>query len=148
MTTDFGKRLAKAREDAGFTQDQLAELSGIAQSTIAAAERGGAGSRKTATLAKLCGVDAYWLETGEGTPNPQGLAIAEPSAIYLAPTRAAKPNLGMTILQLAQFLSDVSDIARLGIAPLLSELATRPEEAEELAEHITALASRRSKQAG
>jgi phage repressor protein C with HTH and peptisase S24 domain len=46
---------------------QLAEKTGIPQSTISTAERMGSGSRETPVYAKACGVDAHWLATGEGT---------------------------------------------------------------------------------
>lgn len=66
MATEFGKRLKAAREHAKLTQDELAELVGLAQSTIAAAENSGAGSRKTAQIAAVCKVRASWLANGDG----------------------------------------------------------------------------------
>lgn len=66
MATDFGKRLRAAREHAGLTQTELASKIPMAQSTLAAAETSGDGSRVIAQLAHHCGVNAYWLATGEG----------------------------------------------------------------------------------
>lgn len=86
MATEFGKRLRMAREHAGLTQTQLADLAGLAQSTIGTAEATGNGSRKTTQIATICGVSATWLATGEGpmllvgagTPIP----AREPPATY------------------------------------------------------------------
>ena len=66
MSTDFGKRLKIAREQAGLTQERLALLAKMAQSTLAAAESKGHGSRKAPQLAAACGVNAHWLATGDG----------------------------------------------------------------------------------
>jgi SOS-response transcriptional repressor LexA len=66
MSTDFGKRLKAARAHAQLSQEQLAKRIGMAQSTLAAAESTGHGSRKTPQLAAACGVNAHWLATGEG----------------------------------------------------------------------------------
>ena len=67
MATEYGKRLKAARHHAGLTQDDLAERTGLPQSTISTAEREGHGSASTPIYAKACGVDALWLATGEGS---------------------------------------------------------------------------------
>lgn len=66
MATEYGSRLKQARQYARLTQVQLAEKTGIAQSTISTAERKGNGSTDTAVYAQTCGVNAVWLETGAG----------------------------------------------------------------------------------
>ena len=66
MATDFGKRLASSRKLAGFTQKQLAPLVGMSQSNLSELETVSFESGKTAQLARHCGVDAYWLATGDG----------------------------------------------------------------------------------
>ena len=66
MASEFGKRLAQAREHAGLTQVELAAKVPMAQSTLASAEAGGDGSRMTVQIARVCGVNPYWLATGEG----------------------------------------------------------------------------------
>lgn len=68
--TEYGLRLKTARKHAGLTQTELAEITGIPQSTISTAERMGNGSRETPVYAKACGVDAHWLATGQGTMVP------------------------------------------------------------------------------
>lgn len=72
MATEFGKRLKAAREHAGLTQDELAAIVGLAQSTIASAEARGDGSRKTAQIAAACKVRPAWLASGEGAMTDDG----------------------------------------------------------------------------
>lgn len=66
MATEYGSRLREARRRAKLTQVDLSKKTGIPQSTISTAERLGNGSAETAVYAKVCGVDAHWLATGEG----------------------------------------------------------------------------------
>lgn len=72
MATDYGKRLKQARKHARLTQEQLSAKTSIPQSTISTAERLGQGSSETPVYAKVCGVDAHWLATGEGSMLPGG----------------------------------------------------------------------------
>ncbi|MDR0770730.1 MAG: helix-turn-helix domain-containing protein, partial [Burkholderiales bacterium] len=74
MKTTFDARFKKARGNAGLTQGQLAkkiaEKTGekTTQTTISDIETGKQQSATfTATAAHICGVDAFWLETGKGT---------------------------------------------------------------------------------
>lgn len=66
VATDFGKRVAAARKHARRTQKQLAPLVGMSQSNLSELETVAHESGKTAQLAYHCGVNAYWLATGEG----------------------------------------------------------------------------------
>ena len=114
MTTDFGKRLKAAREHAGLTQEQLRLKAGIAQSTLAAAEAKGHGSRKTPQLATACGVNAHWLATGEGymldTPGPspdrvppeKGAHNERPQALNLS---QRTPNIGPITIEWESIMS-------------------------------------------
>lgn len=70
MATEYGNRLRIARKKAGLTQIELSKVTGIAQSTISTAEREGYGSGETPVYAKVCGVSALWLATGEGPMEP------------------------------------------------------------------------------
>lgn len=101
MATEFGKRLATARERAGFTQSELAAKVPMAQSTLASAEASGDGSRLTAQLAHHCGVSAYWLATGAGdmlagvlpyqTPSPALRDLPQALPAVLAALAALPP---------------------------------------------------------
>lgn len=75
MTTDFAKRLKEARAHAGLTQEQLAEQADMSQSAIGDLESKRHGSRRTATLASICGVSALWLESGEGLMSADAAAL-------------------------------------------------------------------------
>lgn len=70
--TLFGKRLFDAREAAGLKQEDVCERIGIAQGTLSGLERSASASRHTAMLAKIYGVDAHWLATGQGQARPVG----------------------------------------------------------------------------
>ncbi|WKT59133.1 helix-turn-helix transcriptional regulator [Microbulbifer thermotolerans] len=59
-------RVRAARKKAGLTQAQLAEKTGLDQSSISNLERGKSLSSTHAyQIADACGVDAAWLITGE-----------------------------------------------------------------------------------
>lgn len=60
-------RIKEARKDAKLTQIELADRSGVKQSTISDLERGvSRGTTSLAQLASALGVSALWLETGKG----------------------------------------------------------------------------------
>jgi transcriptional regulator with XRE-family HTH domain len=64
----IGTRLKEARKAAGLTQVDLAERSGMKQSTISDLEIGKSrGTTNLALLASIVGVNALWLETGKGS---------------------------------------------------------------------------------
>ncbi|MEH3087416.1 MAG: LexA family transcriptional regulator [Xylophilus ampelinus] len=62
----FGHRLLQARKHARLTQVQLARAVGMAQGTLAEAEKTASGSSYTAQLAAATGVRPAWLASGEG----------------------------------------------------------------------------------
>jgi transcriptional regulator with XRE-family HTH domain len=62
----YGERLYLARTRAKLSQPAFAAAAGIAQSTLSELERTGQGSAKNSTFARLTGVRAEWLETGNG----------------------------------------------------------------------------------
>ena len=70
MATEYGLRLRAARKRAKMTQIEASKASGIPQSTISTSERESHGSSETPVYAKLYGVDAHWLATGEGEMLP------------------------------------------------------------------------------
>ena len=75
MTTEFGKRLKKAREFAGLTQVQLARDTATPLSTLASAESEGSGSSHAVLWADRCGIDPMWLTTGKGKMNPSKMEV-------------------------------------------------------------------------
>ncbi|OBX36953.1 HTH-type transcriptional regulator PrtR [Halomonas elongata] len=63
----IGDRVRRARKKAGLTQKELGDKVGLKQATISGLEKGD--SRSSAYLvqiARICGVNADWLATGEG----------------------------------------------------------------------------------
>lgn len=64
--TDFGSRLVRARKSAGLTQAELAERTGLGQTTISDAERISTSSTYLVQIAQALGVSPAWLATGEG----------------------------------------------------------------------------------
>lgn len=70
MRESLAARLKSARKAAGITQEQLAKLSGIAQSDISKIERGSTlNPAGLVELAIALKVDPFWLKTGEGLPS-------------------------------------------------------------------------------
>ncbi len=62
----FSDRLNVAMKNAGYTQGALAKAVGMAQSSINQLLNKASGSRKTVEIAKVLGVSAEWLASGEG----------------------------------------------------------------------------------
>lgn len=64
---EYKERIKKARAYAGLKQDQLADAVGVKQASISDLETGKSQSSSySASIAKACGVDPVWLETGKG----------------------------------------------------------------------------------
>ncbi|MGJ8525209.1 HTH-type transcriptional regulator PrtR [Halomonadaceae bacterium LMG 33818] len=74
-----GKRVRKARKQAGLNQAELAEKIGIRQATISELENSLGSTTHLVSIAKACGVNVDWLATGEGEmlPSMQSPIIAE-----------------------------------------------------------------------
>ncbi len=69
-STSFGERLKAARTQAGLSQYDLEEKSGVKQSIISRLERGILKkSTDIVSLANACNVSVYWLQTGQGEKN-------------------------------------------------------------------------------
>lgn len=68
----IGMRIKASRERASLTQPQLAKAVGMSQSALSELESGASKTTgKLAAIAKECGVNAYWLETGKGSMIPE-----------------------------------------------------------------------------
>ncbi|MHC3136242.1 helix-turn-helix domain-containing protein [Acinetobacter nosocomialis] len=64
-------RLKEARKKAGKSQKDVVEAVGITQSALSQLETGlVSNSAHLPSIAKFLGVDAYWLQTGEGSAKP------------------------------------------------------------------------------
>lgn len=92
---EYKDRIKAARKHAQLTQIDLANRVGIDQATVSGLERGRyQRSSYTASIAKVCGVSAIWLEAGTGTMlqgvGDQSLDDLESSNIEpaLAPSRS------------------------------------------------------------
>lgn len=71
MINSFRERLKYARTKKQYSQQELADKSGVSQSTIGSYESGErCSSRNIAQIAAVLGVSPYWLETGKGEENP------------------------------------------------------------------------------
>ncbi|WP_429498915.1 XRE family transcriptional regulator [Robbsia andropogonis] len=70
--SNIGQRLAEARANKGWSQEDLAMRAGVSQGTIGHLESGrNSSSRKLAELAAALGVTAEWLATGKGDRDAQ-----------------------------------------------------------------------------
>lgn len=68
---EYKDRIKAARTNAKLTQAALADAVGIKQASISELETGKSlSSTYNATIAKACGVDPVWLETGRGRMLP------------------------------------------------------------------------------
>lgn len=130
MSSEFGKRLKLARERAGLTQPQLASLVPMAQSTLASAESGGDGSRLTARLAHHCGVDAYWLATGEGSMLGP---LHEPAGRYQAP---AEPDLAAALRVVLRALVGISPMRWAAVRSQLDHITANPASLDDAAREL------------
>lgn len=75
---NYSQRLKAARKHAKLTQAELSKAVGITQTSISDLERGkSASSTFSASIARICGVSALWLETGEGKMTVDGAGSAE-----------------------------------------------------------------------
>lgn len=89
----YAARLKRAREHAKLNQTGLADELGLKPQAIQYLENpsnNARGSKHTANIARICGVNAHWLETGKGTMLAEGHAAKQPDAEYEALPREAR----------------------------------------------------------
>ena len=114
--TEFGSRVIRARKHAQLTQHGLSAATGIKQSTIAEMEVSGQSSLMTPQIARACGVDAYWLATGEGQMlvKDEGAETSEAERIQSAMEALSKVLIG------------ADEDTRATVGELLAAMATAP----------------------
>jgi len=107
----LAQRLTQARAAIGMSQEQVAQAVGITQPSYSALERGiSKSTSKIGSLAHVFGVDAYWLETGEGQ-HRRG-QVSESGAPYRLPGEQRR---------LLQLLSRLSARKRRALLDFLQE---------------------------
>jgi hypothetical protein len=111
-----------------MTQHDLGAAAGIKQSTIAEMEVSGQSSLWTPQIARACGVDAYWLATGEG---PMLGRQAEPPATQI--------DLARALEVLTKVLQEADESVLLAVKPLLSAMAADPPTAKNKSDLILKL---------
>lgn len=85
--SNYATRLKKAREHAGLNQTELAARLHVKPQAIQYLENEiklARGSKYTASIARICGVDAHWLATGEGSMALGARTAREATASYEA----------------------------------------------------------------
>jgi SOS-response transcriptional repressor LexA len=91
---NFGQRLKAARKYAGLTQTTLATKVGMDQTTISDLERGKSSSSSfCASIAKTCGVDALWLETGQGDMRPKETSSPTDNGVNVEPLQVHEASV-------------------------------------------------------
>lgn len=95
---EYKDRIKRARKHAGLVQQQLASLTGITQASISELETGKSqASSYSASIAKACGVDPLWLETGRGemiAENDGSLITPSESDYAMIPMYSANGECG------------------------------------------------------
>ncbi len=78
----FAERVRIARDAAGLTQEQLAELVGVSQPGIRKLERGALSSRHLVKIAIACRVRPEWLQSGEGEMEADRHPLRSPDGAH------------------------------------------------------------------
>lgn len=89
---NLGGRVKQRRNQLGWSQERLAQVSGVGQGTISKMERT---DQETTTflveLADALGVSPQWLRTGkESNASSDSMAVKEPPAEYEVDAKTAK----------------------------------------------------------
>ena len=127
--TEFATRVIAARKHAKLTQHGLGAATGIKQSTISEMEVSGQSSLMTPQIARACGVDAYWLATGEGPMLGPG-ALNRPDE---------REQLEAALDVLATALQKADKNALIAVERLLGTMAAEPADAKNKSDLILKL---------
>lgn len=114
--TDFGARLYEARVAAGLSQRDACRALGLSPPTLSEAERYSQGSSHVARFARLYGVSAEWLSTGQGVREAHGQVDAfgprlSPAALEIAQQFDAAPADRKRVLY-AVILDEIRRLSR------------------------------------
>ena len=121
---------------AEINQKELVKRTGLAQSTVSSALNRSNGSSDTPAYAKACGVDPYWLATGDGemaqSPSPTyPLVTASNKPLARMDSAGAATKTIATLEQiteaLAGYLAGMDEDARDDAGDILRKLAHKPE---------------------
>ena len=132
VRSEYGTRLVMARKHAGLTQHAVAKAVGMSQSAYAGAETTGQGSTYTSQLAAVCGVNAEWLATGDGD-------MLGSDALSAQQTPAEPDRIRGALRILADSLRSADRTTRTAVAPLLSLLASEPDQTENVVDMLEKL---------
>lgn len=103
--TTLADRLVMARGKTGLQQDAVAKGARMSQQSYSDLETGKSKSTvKIGSLARVLGVDAYWLETGEGE-----MRVGEQRETYISPDH----------MRLLDWLGTLSEKQRKGLMQFL-----------------------------
>lgn len=81
---NLATRLTETRKSLGYSQRELAHLSGVSQQMISKLETGNAeGTRDIVALARALNITAHWLQTGEGDKERTTVSTGLDSLIVL-----------------------------------------------------------------
>lgn len=108
MEEAFGARVKRAREHAGLSQSALANAIDVKQQAIQFLEKpenNARGSRYTSEIARVCGVDARWLATGQGTPPAATVARAQDASYKTTGQRRARGEAEKLLFIIRTFLN-------------------------------------------
>ena len=115
------ERISESLRRAGMRPADLARRAGVKRATVSLWLNGPTKTLSGENLtraAQALNVDAHWLSTGEGRPDPDVIGLAEPAAPYgdeknlLEKYRALRPRDRERILRIIDVLRDLSKADR------------------------------------
>lgn len=82
-SSTLSERLVQAREQRDLKQDKVAALARMTQQSYSDLERGvSKRTTRIGSLSHVLAVDAYWLETGEGSPTQRVIGVSDAVGDY------------------------------------------------------------------
>lgn len=130
--TEFGLRVLRARKWASMTQKELATAIGCGQTNIVEAEHRADASTLTVSIARVTGVDADWLATGQGEMCIN--VVDAPPMPQLALPHSPEP--ADLVRAFAKMLLPLNASKRKAIGSLLQSLSDDPAQLDSVAPDI------------